>query len=421
MDQNEQNVLEPEAEDSTSSALVVKKNTIIRAGYFMTLNEQRLVVMAAAEAKKAGYTDLPPEQVETVPPIVIHATDFARTFDLDLQNAYSQMREAAQGLLGKHVYFKEDDKSGFDDVGIVWVNRRRFGTKDGVAGAVEIRFNPEIFQHFSSLGGFFSRYHIANVAKLTSRYAVRLYENSVSWASVGESRYIKLDEFRFLLGVDKGKYKTMSNFKARCLTPALEQLKETDLDIELEEKRTGRSITHFKIKVRYRNVQPQADQLPFEGKCMTAMQRKFFSKKLSILPSFVAKIKPPKGGSSGQYQAWIETELGKVERLREWASFLEEVDFSFSSLANVVNTPDAQEPEPEETPPPPEPIEFWTPEKVASLASLLAKDVRVFKTRADGLNAAQFEEFLVEVFQTKEGRVQWWADLRGYLPEGIEP
>lgn len=93
----------------------------------------------------------------------------------------------------------------------------------------------------SQLKARFCRYHLANIAPMSSVYAVRLYELLIQWRDAG-TRRVELDWLRerFLLGQ---KYASIRDFKRYVLQIAVDQINtHSDLWVKWEQHKRGRVV-----------------------------------------------------------------------------------------------------------------------------------------------------------------------------------
>ena len=153
---------------------------------------------------------------------------------------------------------------------------------------VQIIFSPAVASMCSRLERHFTSYDLEQVAPLTSKYAVRLYELMMSWKSVGKTPIIKLSEFRERVGLlDENEYKDMCTFKKYVLDLAVAQINEhTDIKLTYEQHKAGRKIDgfsfKFKQKVKQQKIEQQRD--PNTADLFTKMtdaQRHLFGAKLA--------------------------------------------------------------------------------------------------------------------------------------------
>jgi plasmid replication initiation protein len=124
-------------------------------------------------------------------------------------------------------------------------------------GAVAIQTGKVIFKIPSELRPQIDdpeRYSMLSMrmqVALSSAYALELYERLCESRDQRYTRWFELDEFRELIRVDGLKSASdFRYFKRDIIAPAIAQINaETDLDVALETKRTGRVITHIRFKV----------------------------------------------------------------------------------------------------------------------------------------------------------------------------
>lgn len=219
--------------------LIVKDNALIEASYTLGLAEQRLILLAIAEAREAGRI------VDSVNLLKIHANSYADCFGVDRGNAYQVIRDASKGLFDRYVtYHDKNPKSGNDrSFHCRWVDKIGYEKNSGV---VYMRFTADIVPLITRLEVQFTSYALEQVAGLGSSYAVRLYELLIQWRSTGKTPIFELEEFRLQLGVEAAQYKTMSNFKKHVLDFAIGQINEhTDITASYVQYKKGRSISGF--------------------------------------------------------------------------------------------------------------------------------------------------------------------------------
>ena len=266
------------------NSLVVKDNALINASYNLELTEQRLIMLAIINARESGQGITADSKLE------IHASDYAKLFNVSADASYKALREAVNNLFNRQFsYTAEYKKTG--KVGIVrsrWVSRIFY--VDDLA-LLEITFAPDVVPLITRLEEHFTKYEAKQVAHLTSKYATRLYELLIAWREVGKVPQLELSEFRNRLGLVDSEYTAMSDFKKRVLEPSIKQINEhTDITVKHEQHKTGREITgfsfRFKQKPQTKNAQKSQQRDPntidlFSK--MTDAQRHLLASKLSRL------------------------------------------------------------------------------------------------------------------------------------------
>ena len=306
------------------NSLVVKDNALINASYNLELTEQRLIMLAIINARESGQGITADSKLE------IHASDYAKLFNVSADASYKALREAVNNLFNRQFsYTAEYKKTG--KVGIVrsrWVSRIFY--VDDLA-LLEITFAPDVVPLITRLEEHFTKYEAKQVAHLTSKYATRLYELLIAWREVGKVPQLELSEFRNRLGLVDSEYTAMSDFKKRVLEPSIKQINEhTDITVTYEQHKKGRIISGFSFKFKQKQ-QPKVEakrdpNTPDFFIKMTDAQRHLFANKMSEMPEMG---KYSQGTESyQQFAIRIADMLLEPEKFRELYPYLEKSGFS---------------------------------------------------------------------------------------------
>ena len=303
--------------------LVVKDNLLINASYNLEVTEQRLILLAIINARQTGNGITADSKLE------IHASDYASRFDVTNDGAYRALKNAVLNLFDRQFSFKEEDKNG--KIGTVksrWVSRIKYIDD---SATLEITFAPDVVPLITRLEQHFTSYQIKQVAQLTGKYAIRLYELLIAWREVGKVPQINLAEFRNRIGVEDDEYMRMSDFKIRVLEPSIKQINEhTDINVTYEQHKKGRSITgfsfRFKQKQEAKKIESKRDpNTPDFFVKMTDAQRHLFANKMSEMPEM---SKYSQGTESYQlFAIRIADMLLQPEKFRELYQILEKAGF----------------------------------------------------------------------------------------------
>ena len=305
------------------NSLVVKDNALINASYNLELTEQRLIMLAIINARESGQGITADSKLE------IHASDYAKLFNVSADASYKALREAVNNLFNRQFsYTAEYKKTG--KVGIVrsrWVSRIFY--VDDLA-LLEITFAPDVVPLITRLEEHFTKYEAKQVAHLTSKYATRLYELLIAWREVGKVPQLELSEFRNRLGLVDSEYTAMSDFKKRVLEPSIKQINEhTDITVTYEQHKKGRIISGFSFKFKQKQ-QPKVEakrdpNTPDFFIKMTDAQRHLFANKMSEMPEMG---KYSQGTESyQQFAIRIADMLLEPEKFRELYPILEKAGF----------------------------------------------------------------------------------------------
>ncbi|WP_180105426.1 replication initiation protein RepM [Acinetobacter sp. YH12087] len=306
------------------NGLVVKDNALINASYNLELTEQRLIMLAIINARESGQGITADSKLE------IHASDYAKLFNVSIDASYKALREAVNNLFNRQFsYIAEYKRTG--KTGVVrsrWVSRIFY--VDDLA-LLEITFAPDVVPLITRLEEHFTSYQAKQVAHLTSKYATRLYELLIAWREVGKVPPIEIGEFRNRLGLLDTEYTAMNNFKSRVLEPSIKQINEhTDITVTYEQHKKGRVISgfSFKLKQKQQAKKIEANRDPDTADLFTKMtdaQRHMFSHKLSEMPEM---SKYSHGTESyQQFAIRIAEMLLQPEKFRELYPLLEKAGF----------------------------------------------------------------------------------------------
>ncbi|WP_313661136.1 replication initiation protein RepM [Acinetobacter variabilis] len=306
------------------SELIVKDNALIQASYTLDTVEQRLILLAIAEARQTGHGITENSLLE------VHASSYINTFNVEKHTAYTVLRDASKSLFDRYVtYHDVNPKTGKDrSFHCRWVDKIGYETQSGI---VFLRFTQDIVPLITRLEENFTKYELEQVSRLTSSYAIRLYELLIQWRSAGKTPVFDLSIFRQQLGVEPHQYKTMSNFKTYVLDFALNQINElTDITAKYEQHKKGRTISGFSFTFRQKKdtskkVITNENSLNYFSK-ITDPQRHLFANKLSRLPEMNTYSQGTE--SFEQFAVRIAEMLKDAQKFEELFPYLQKVGFA---------------------------------------------------------------------------------------------
>jgi plasmid replication initiation protein len=257
---------------------VVKDNVLINASYSLDLVEQRVVLQGIVKSRdtETGFNALTP--------VAIHASEYEKQFGVTKDGAYKALKDAVQSLFERQFSFTELQDGKVKVIKSRWVSQIAY--VDDLA-EVQIIFSPAVASMCSRLEKHFTSYDLAQVASLSSKYAVRLYELVISWKATGKTPEFSLAEFRNQLGLLDNEYTAMNNFKKYVLDLAVSQINEhTDIKLEYEQHKKGRTISGFSFRLKSKTKQQKIEQPRDPNTAdlftkMTDAQRHLFGNKLA--------------------------------------------------------------------------------------------------------------------------------------------
>jgi len=239
-----------ELDASSKNPTVVKANSLIQAGYRLTLSEQRTLLAAVAQI---GKDDQPTDQTT----YSVTANALSDLTGAKAQQAYRDLADAAHRLYRREVRIErgpngeelgpEDKKGVRRRVTMTrWVQEVDYIEDEG---RIEMRFAHSILPYLSMLQREFTTYKLRHVATMRSTHGVRLYELLSQWRQAGE-REIEIDEIRRMFGVE-GHYKSIKDLKARVIEPAVRDVNEcSDLSVRWGQRKAGRRIAALQFKFK---------------------------------------------------------------------------------------------------------------------------------------------------------------------------
>lgn len=244
-----------------NSDMVIKSNTLVSASYHLSLSEIRLLDIALAELSEYESEE---KHVTTLPDFIeIRADEYAKLYNVTLQQAYTALREASEQLFTRYFRYEvqaEDYPSFTEERKARWVGEIGYVKDEGVVTLSFTKALVALAGRFK-IGGKFTRYHVEQKAPLTSIYAHRLYEMMMSWRKTGDVPYIGYIELRQRFEIESTEYKRMSNFKSRVLEPALKQINDlTDIKVTYTQEKKGRKIIGFTFKFKFKETAKKKEE-----------------------------------------------------------------------------------------------------------------------------------------------------------------
>ena len=304
--------------------LVVKDNALVSASYYLSLAEQRLILLGIVEARNNQSKDNE---------FIIHVNSYISAFGVDDSTAYLTIKEACKRLRGRYFTYQKLVNDNLEQTESNWVQSVSYAINSSY---VKIKFTDDVMPLITNLERHFTSYQLEQVKDLTSIYSIRLYELLISWKKTKKVE-LSLADLRLKLGIEPNEYKAMNNFKAKVLDLAVSQINEhTDITVKYENIKSGRNITGFKFSFKQKPSKATAHQTQrdennldlFSIENMTDKQIEMFSKRLSELPELGNLAK--RGDSVEQFAQMIADELRNSSLQGKYIDHLKKVGFKNS-------------------------------------------------------------------------------------------
>ena len=257
--------------------LVVKSNDLINASYNLGVVEQRLLLLCIIAARRKEQ-ELCPSDI-----FYIHASEYIQQFNVDRSVAYRALADGIKGIYDSEIRLTSHNSKR--RVNIRWCWKAEYDEDNATVG---IAFTDDVIPLISALEQRFTSYDIDQIATLTSKYAIRLYEIIIAWRSTKKTPIYELEDFRNKLGLDVTEYKTMSNFNTNVLNIAIQQInKFTDIKVKVNKHKKGVRITGFSFEIIQKKFSKNLDQIDSNHYYkMTDAQINMYGNQLCQLPEF---------------------------------------------------------------------------------------------------------------------------------------
>lgn len=221
--------------NKSKNDLVVKDNALINASYYLSLTEQRLILLAIIQARA--------EKMTSSNEFKVQVSSYINAFGVERSTAYEALQKAVDTLINRRFSYYRIVNDQQEKVTTNWVQSVAYATNESY---IKIKFTDDVMPLITQLEKHFTSYQLEQVKDLSSIYAIRLYELMMQWRSSGKTQQIPIDELRYKLGIEPDQYKQMVNFKTKVLDFAIDQINEhTDIKASYEQHKEGRSITGF--------------------------------------------------------------------------------------------------------------------------------------------------------------------------------
>lgn len=223
----------------SSDLQVYKSNALVEASYKLTVAEQRILLSCIGQVRRDS-----PVSDDIL--YSVSAADIAAITGTSTKQAYRELEKAALRLKRREVRLLQGPNGqGRKPKAMItgWVQTVFYIESEG---RVEVRFSKDMLPYLTQLTEQFTKYALADVAKMTSAHGIRLYELLVQWPQ-GE-RVVSISWLREMLQLE-GRYPAVKDFKKWVIEAGVNQINEySPFKVEWEQVKTGRKITHIKFK-----------------------------------------------------------------------------------------------------------------------------------------------------------------------------
>jgi plasmid replication initiation protein len=221
-----------------ASSNIYKANALVSASYRLSVQEQRILLSCIAQIDVEGGEVITDEKLYSV-----RVFDIENMSDHSSKNLYLEIKNAAASLFERQVTLNCLPNGNGKRKTLVtrWVQSIEYDEKES---SVNLRFSRDIAPYLTNLSSHYTKYHLKDVAKLSSAHAVRIFELMMQWKSVGKATYA-IEELREILLL-KDEYPKLSDFKKRVLSVAQQQINlHTPYLLSIDQQKYGKKVTHI--------------------------------------------------------------------------------------------------------------------------------------------------------------------------------
>ncbi|MBK3311772.1 MULTISPECIES: replication initiation protein [Bacillales] len=242
--------------------IVSKSNTLIEANSRLNLVEQKMLLCLASNIEPSDRDF----KTYTFP-----IKQFHDLLGLSGSTKYTELSKITKELVSKVI----EIRIGEELIQVSWLSSAIYNKNKGT---IDLRFDPLLKPFLLELSSKFTSYRLANVVKLKSTYAIRIYELLKQYEHIKE-RTISLENLRYYLdAIDV--YPNYANFKQRVLKPSQKELNQkTDISFEFEEIKLGRKVQKIRFIIGSQK-RKDTDLAHFEKKLDEFQQPNTFEQKI---------------------------------------------------------------------------------------------------------------------------------------------
>ena len=286
-----------------ANKLIVKSNKVVEAGYELSTNEQRLVLL--------GISKMPKEQdINLRTGYEITAQEFADTYNIHPKTAYRELREASNKLYERSINIRTEEQT----LKVRWASMIITDNpycsdvvRDECWKRVVIFFSPQIVPYLANLKANFTQYLHSDISSISGTYTIRFYEFICQYRAV-KKREIPIKDLRFMLNIND-KYPLFSDFRRWVIEPSIKEINEkTPMQVSYELIKKGKTIVSILFKFKEKSDPAQVTMKT--QKKFTDKQISFFANKLAHDDAFASQY-----AEVGEEYADLERRL--TQKLRD--------------------------------------------------------------------------------------------------------
>lgn len=246
-------------EEQQQKLLVYKSNYLVNASYKLSLNEQRIILLAISKLdSREEFCDKT---------IQIKSNEFCDRFKIKKSDFYNTINLTLDSLFNRVVRIRNDEiKHEFR-----FISSKKYYNN---LSYFEITFSNEIMNYLIDLKDNFSRYDLKHVVNFKNKHSVRIYEmlNEFRYKNI-KKRVISINELKECLDL-KNEYSRFNSFRESVIDKAVNEInKYTNISVKYNKiYNSNKSVEaiEFVFNFKYSDV---------ENKAKINTDKKFYNKR----------------------------------------------------------------------------------------------------------------------------------------------
>lgn len=168
--------------------------------------------------------------------IEFNIKDFAAVLGVENnKDIYARVKEIITNLARRVMWLKSID----EEITVRWIEKAIINKRQG---KLFIKFDNDLKPYLLGLYGNYTKIPLHSILRMKSKYGIMLYEILRSYYYTSHRLKFNIEDLKERL--DCTSYKTFSNFKARVLLPAVDDINTySDLYVRIEYYKQGKSYT----------------------------------------------------------------------------------------------------------------------------------------------------------------------------------
>ncbi|GMO41712.1 MAG: hypothetical protein Pg6C_02700 [Treponemataceae bacterium] len=220
-------------------------------------------------------------------------TEFCQSIGLAKGGNSYKIFEAAVNECMEHV-ITIDTPSGWEK--FTWFSKAKFNKK---SGEITMIFSDVLAEHLLAMKKMYAKINLIDLGKLSSRYAIRIFELAVSYASLAGQNGNAFDcwyfereipELRTILAVDTQKYPMTKDFRKNVIDLPVKEINNAGIgiSIETEYKRMGKFL--HSVRFHCKKTARTQSALPFFNSGPESREEKELEKLKKLYPDEYAEL-----------------------------------------------------------------------------------------------------------------------------------